>query len=171
MVKAQGWNEAEDCPVTAGEEELKGALWLYSKDLAMTKMFDFSKMENTPPKQDLQNPGQRPSKNPAETDPPSNPQKLAYKDTLSLADQLAYYNANGTPHKPSGHENISFWEDTTMSSSFEDDDLSSKLDETGAKTVWDDNAKVEESSIVSNKTLVSKRLAGLIAHAKHYANE
>jgi hypothetical protein len=140
-------------------------------DLAMTKMFDFSKMENTPLKQDLQNPGQCPSKNPAETDSPANPQKLAYVDALSLEDQSAYYNANGTPRKSLGHENVTFGEDTTMGSGLEDDDLSSKLDETGAENVWDDNATVEESSIISNKTLVSKRSAGSIACAKHYANE
>jgi hypothetical protein len=58
QVKAQGWNEAEDRPVTAAEEELNRALRPYSTDSAMTKMFDFSKMENTPLKQDLQNPGQ-----------------------------------------------------------------------------------------------------------------
>jgi hypothetical protein len=104
-------------------------------------------------------------------DSPANPQKLAYADALSLADQLAYYNANGTPREPLGHENVTFGEDTTMGSGLEDDDLSSKLDETGAENVWDDNATVEESSIISNKTLVSKRSAGLIARAKHYTNE
>jgi hypothetical protein len=52
QVKAQGWNEAEDRPVTAGEEELNRALRPYSTDSAMTKMFDFSKMENTPLKQE-----------------------------------------------------------------------------------------------------------------------
>jgi hypothetical protein len=135
QVKAQGWNEAEDRPVTAGEEELNRALGPYSTDLAMTKMFDFSKMENTPLKQDLQNPGQRPSKNPVETDSPANPQKLAYVDALSLVNQSAYYNANGTPRKPSGRENVTFGEDTTMGSGLEDDDLSSKLDETGAENV------------------------------------
>ncbi len=171
QVKAQAWNEAEDHPVTASEEELNRALRPYYKDLAMTKMFNFSKMENTPLKQDLQNPGQRPTKNPAEMDSLANPQKLAYKDALSLADQSAYYNANRTPRKPSGSENVTFGEDTTMGSSLDDDDLSSKSDETGAETVQDDNATVKESSIVSNKTLVSKRLAGSIARAKHYANE
>ncbi len=104
-------------------------------------------------------------------DSPANSQKLAYKDALSLADQSAYYNANGTPCEPSGHENVTFGEDTTMGSGLDDNNLSSKSDETGAKTVWDDNATVKESSIVSNKTLVSKRLAGSITCAKHYANE
>jgi hypothetical protein len=137
----------------------------------MTKMFDFTKMENTPLKQDLQNPGQRPSKNPAETDSPANPQKLAYVDALSLVDQSAYYNANGTPREPLGHKNVTFGEDMTMGSGLDNDDLSSKSDETGAENVWDDNATVKESSIVSNKTLVSKRLAGSITHAKHYTNE
>jgi hypothetical protein len=160
QVKAQGWNEAEDHPVTAREEELNRALWPYSTDLAMTKMFDFSKMENTPLKQDLQNPGQHPSKNPVETDSLANPQKLAYTDVLSLADQLVYYNVNGTPCEPSGHENVTFGEDTTMGSGLEDDNLSSKSDDTGAENVWDDDATVKESSIISNKTLVSKRLAG-----------
>jgi hypothetical protein len=76
QVKAQGWNEEEDRPVTAGEEELNRALRPYSKDSAMSKMFDFSKMEDTPLKQDLQNPGQRPAKNSADKDSPANPKNL-----------------------------------------------------------------------------------------------
>jgi hypothetical protein len=59
QVKAQGWNEEEDRPVTAGEEELNWALRPYSKDSAMSKMFDFSKMEDTPLKQDLRRRQQR----------------------------------------------------------------------------------------------------------------
>ena len=170
QVKAQGWNEAEDRPVTAGEEELNRALRPYAKDSAMTKMFDFSKMENTPLKQDLQNPGQRPARNLTGTDSPVNPQKLAYQDALSMADQSAYYNANGTPREPSGRENVTFGEDTTMGSGLQDDDLSIKSDEAEAVTVLNDNETTEESSVVSNKTSISKRSAGSIARSKHYAN-
>jgi hypothetical protein len=44
-VKAQGWNEIEDRPVTAGEEALDQVLKPYAKDSKMNAMFDFSKME------------------------------------------------------------------------------------------------------------------------------
>jgi hypothetical protein len=56
QVKDQGWNEEEDRPVTAGEEGLNQVLKPYAKDSPMTKMFDFSKMDDTPLKKDLQNP-------------------------------------------------------------------------------------------------------------------
>ena len=170
QVKAQGWNEEEDRPVTAGEEELNRALRPYDKDSAMTKMFDFSKMDDTPLKQDLQNPGQRPAKNSASKDSPANPQKLAFKDALSLADQSAYYNVNGTPREPSGRANVTFGDETTMGSGLDDDEFSIKSDEEAAKTVLEEDETVEETSVVSNKTSVSKRSAGSLAREKHYTN-
>ena len=169
QIKAQGWNEEEDRPVTAGEEELNRALRPYSKDSAMAKMFDFSKMEDTPLKQDLQNPGQRPAKNSAGKDSPANPQKLAFKDALSVADQSAYYNANGTPREPSGQAQVTFGDETTMGSGLDDND-SIKSDEEAAVTVLEEDASVEEASFVSNRTSVSKRSAGSIARERHYSN-
>jgi hypothetical protein len=169
QVKAQGWNEEEDRPVTAGEEELNRALRPYSKDSAMSKMFDFSKMEDTPLKQDLQNPGQRPAKNSADKDSPANPQKLAFKDALSLADQSAYYNANGTPREPSGQAQVTFGDETTMGSGRDDND-SIKSDEEASATVLEEDASVEEASVISNRTSVSKRSAGSIARERHYSN-
>jgi hypothetical protein len=169
QIKAQGWNEEEDRPVTAGEEELNRALRPYSKDSAMSKMFDFSKMEDTPLKQDLQNPGQRPAKNSADKDSPANPQKLAFKDAFSLAEQSAYYNANGTPREPSGQAQVTFGDETTMGSGWDDND-SIKSDEEASATVLEEDAAVEEASVISNRTSVSKRSAGSIARERHYSN-
>jgi hypothetical protein len=44
-VKLQGWNEKEDCPITAGEEALDKVLKPYTEDSRMNMMFDFSNME------------------------------------------------------------------------------------------------------------------------------
>jgi hypothetical protein len=170
QVKAQGWNEEEDRPVTAGEEELNQALRPYSKDSAMTKMFDFSKMEDTPLKQDLQNPGQCPAKNSAGKDSTANPQKLAFKDALSLADQSAYYNANGTPREPSGQAQVTFGDETTMGTGLDDDD-SIKSDEEASQTVLAEDKLVEVTSVVSNRTSVSKKSAGSIARERNFSKE
>jgi hypothetical protein len=170
QVKAQGWNEEEDRLVTAREEKLNQALRPYSKDSAMTKMFDFSKTEDTPLKQDLQIPGQRPAKNSAGKDSTANPQKLAFKDALSLADQSVYYNANGTPRKPSGQAQVTFGDKTTMGTGLDNDD-SIKSDEEASQTVLAEDESVEVTSVVSNRTSVSKRSASLIAREKHFSKE
>jgi hypothetical protein len=96
QVKAQGWNEEEDHPVIAGEEELNYVLKCYADNLAMNKMFDFSKMDNTPLKKDLYWEGGCPDKS-SQVEAPTSPQKLAHQEALSLADQSEYYNKDGTP--------------------------------------------------------------------------
>jgi hypothetical protein len=53
-VKTQGWNEKEDCPVTAGEEALDRVVKPYAKDLRMNMMFDFSNMEASMVQDDIQ---------------------------------------------------------------------------------------------------------------------
>jgi hypothetical protein len=44
-VKAQGWNEVEDHPVTAGEEARDQVFKPYAKDSKINAVFDFSKMK------------------------------------------------------------------------------------------------------------------------------
>jgi hypothetical protein len=136
----------------------------------MMKMFDFSKMEDTPLKQDLQNPGQRPAKNSAGKDSTANPQKLAFKDALSLADQSAYYNANGTPREPSGQAQVTFGDETTMGTGLDDND-SIKSDEEASQTGLAEDESVEVTSVVSNRTSVLKRSAGSIARERHFSKE
>jgi hypothetical protein len=53
-VKALGWNEIEDRLVTVGEEALNQVLKPYTKDSKMNAMFDFSKMEASVVKDDIQ---------------------------------------------------------------------------------------------------------------------
>jgi hypothetical protein len=126
-------------------------------------------MEDTPIKQDLQSPGQHPAKNSADKDSPANPQKLTFKDALSLADQSAYYNANGTPRELLGQAQVTFGDETTMGLG-QDDNNSIKSDEEASATVLEEDASVEEASVVSNRTSVSKRSAGSIARERHYSN-
>jgi hypothetical protein len=49
QVRAKGWNEEGNCPVTAGEEELNYVLKPCAEDSAMNKMFNFSKMDTQYP--------------------------------------------------------------------------------------------------------------------------
>jgi hypothetical protein len=169
QVKAQGWNEEEDCPVTAGEEDLNQVLKLYAMDSLMTKMFDFSKMDDTPLKKDLQNPGGCPKKALA-VSPDKNAQKQAFQDALSIADQLEYYDTDGTAQEPLGKANITFSNKTTMGSSLDDDDYSIQSNKQVVETVLDDykaaKGMVEEASIALNKTSASRRLAGSLATEK-----
>jgi hypothetical protein len=53
-VKLQGWNEKEDCPITAGEEALDKVLKPYAEDSRMNMMFDFSNMEASEIQDDIQ---------------------------------------------------------------------------------------------------------------------
>ncbi len=172
QVKAQGWNEEEDCPVTAGEEGLNRVLKPYAKDSPMTKMFDFSKMDDTPLKKDLQNPGGRPAKESAEVSPDINPQKLAFKDALSLADQSAFYYADGSPREPSGQANVTFGDNTTVGTGLEGDEFTIQSDEQMAETVLEDaspeDSVIGEVSVASNKTSASRRSAGSLAREKRH---
>jgi hypothetical protein len=54
VVKALSWNEAEDHPVTAGEEALDQLLKPHAKDSKVNAMFNFSKMEASAIKDDIQ---------------------------------------------------------------------------------------------------------------------
>jgi hypothetical protein len=53
QVKAQGWNNKEDRPVTTGEERLDAALRDYDEDSPMNVIFDFSQMEKSDGNADL----------------------------------------------------------------------------------------------------------------------
>jgi hypothetical protein len=54
VVKSQGWNEKEDCPITAGEEALDKVLKPYAEDSRMNMMFDFSNMEASEVRDNIQ---------------------------------------------------------------------------------------------------------------------
>jgi hypothetical protein len=62
VVKSQGWNEKEDCPVTAGEEALDKVLKPYMEDSRMNMMFDFSNMEASEVRDDIQHQSLHPKK-------------------------------------------------------------------------------------------------------------
>ena len=105
-VQKQGWNEAEDRPVTSGELQLDDTLKPYAENSNMSKMFkfDFSGMEDTPLKDDLQN-SDRPEKymTPGDKDKETGdssdlaPQKLSYKDAFSVQSKVsAFVNPDGT---------------------------------------------------------------------------
>lgn len=186
QVKAQGWNEEEDRPVTAGEEALDYALKPYAKNSVMNKMFDFSKMDDTPLKQDLQNPGGRPLRNDDKqaTDRPPDLQRIAYRDALSLASQAQseYYNPDGTPRATTQRAKVSFGDDTTLGSGIgEEDDMFSintneHLADNATEMDVDDNASADGllgsgASASSNKTSVSQRSAGSLAREQDFASE
>jgi hypothetical protein len=61
-VKLQGWNEKEDRPVTAREEALDKVLKPYAEDSRMNMMFDFSNMEDSKVRDDIQQQSLRPEK-------------------------------------------------------------------------------------------------------------
>jgi hypothetical protein len=56
-----------------------------------------------------------------------------------------------------------------MGSGWDDNDLI-KSDEEASATVIEEDASVEEASVISNRTSVSKRSAGSIARERHYSN-
>jgi hypothetical protein len=186
QVKAQGWNEEEDRPVTAGEEALDYALKPYADNSVMYKMFDFSKMDDTPLKQDLQNLGGRPNRNGDQqaADLPPDPQRLAYRDAFSLASQAQseYYNPDGTPRETTQRAKVSFGDDTTLGSGIgEDEDMlaintNEHLTDEATDMEVDDNANADcipgsGESATSNKTSASKRSAGSLAREQVFANE
>jgi hypothetical protein len=91
-IQKQEWNDAKDCPVTPGEVQLNDTLKPYNKDSNMLKLFkfDFSEMEDTPLKDNLQQ-GARPDKDaaPGKEDTTGDllalpPTKLSYRDALSV---------------------------------------------------------------------------------------
>lgn len=175
QVKDQGWNEEEDRPVTAGEEGLNRVLKPYAKDSPMTKMFDFSKMDDTPLKKDLQNPGGRPAKDSTDVSPNINPQKLAFQDALSLADRSAFYHADGSPREPSGQAHVTFGENTTVGTGLDGDDGTILSDEEMDETVLEEDPPAAsvtgEESVVSNMTSASRRSAGSRAREKRHQDE
>jgi hypothetical protein len=170
-VRSQGWNEVEDRPVTAGEEQLDSALKPYAKDSAMLKMFDFSKMDETPLKKDLQNPGLRPAKDNqgSNVDSPLDTQALANKEAFSLhsADQSKYYEKDGTPRPVNPNRAVTFGDNTTLGSGAvnEDDDFSIRTNEQSDFNMFD------ADSVVTNKTTTSARTTGSLARERFYQQD
>jgi hypothetical protein len=149
-------------------------------------MFDFSKMDDTPLKQDLQNLGGRPNRNGDQqaADLPPDPQRLAYRDAFSLASQAQseYYNPDGTPRETTQRAKVSFGDDTTLGSGIgEDEDMlaintNEHLTDEATDMEVDDNANADcipgsGESATSNKTSASKRSAGSLAREQVFANE
>jgi hypothetical protein len=132
MVKAQGWNKVEDCPVTVGKETLDQVLKPYVKDSKMNAMFDFSQMEASEVRDDIQqqqshHPQKQATLNsPLGMDKPvgnspatdvhqavvpvsAKQKKKANRDTFSLGSSKAqsqYYHTDGHPCKLSNQQEV-----------------------------------------------------------------
>jgi hypothetical protein len=87
VVKSQGWNEKEDCPVTAGEEALDKVLKPYMEDSRMNMMFDFSNMEASEVRDDIQHQSLHPKKNGKPNNCPHDNMQLASATKLQPAVQ------------------------------------------------------------------------------------
>jgi hypothetical protein len=150
-VKLQGWNEKEDRPITAGEEALDKVLKPYAEDSRMTIMFDFSNMEDSKVRDDIQQQSLHPEKNGKPSDRPpddmqqataTKPQPAAqvsaeqrkqdHHEALSVGSskaQSVYYHRDGRPRESSNRQEVHWGDNSTLQTGAPDDDLSIKTDE------------------------------------------
>ena len=151
LVKSQGWNDNIDHPVMAGEEQLDAALKPFAEDSNMLKMFDFSKMDDTPLKVALQNSGHGPVKdNPGNDNPlPLDLQALANCNAFSLAswDQMPYYQKDSTPRPV----RVSFGDETTLGLDADVDDFMIRSDK-DFPVEQAEEASISEKMTASNWT-------------------
>jgi hypothetical protein len=123
-IRKQGWNESEDRPVTSGELQLDDTLKPYSETSNMRKLFkfDFSEMDDTPLKEDLQQ-SSKPDKDGVPKDkhksmresPGLPPKQLLYKDAFSVQSKVsAFVNPDGTRWVASATQRESYGDDTTQ---------------------------------------------------------
>jgi hypothetical protein len=178
-VRKQGWNEAEDRPVTAGEVLLDATMKPYDKKSNMLKLFDFSAMEETPLKDDLQQ-NTRPAKNDAAApndtatgdSPALPPRQLTYRDAFSVQSKVsAFVNPDGTKRVASATQRESYGnDDTTLGSNPRGDETIATEEEKADGVEGTDNDELMEevtiNSTQTNRTSKSFRSAGSLARER-----
>jgi hypothetical protein len=178
-VRKQGWNEAEDRPVTAGEVLLDATMKPYDEKSNMLKLFDFSAMEETPLKDDLQQ-NTRPAKNDAAApndtatgdSPALPPRQLTYRDAFLVQSKVsAFVNPDGTKRVASATQRESYGnDDTTLGSNPRGDETIATEDEKADGVEGTDNDELMEevtiNSTQTNRTSKSFRSARSLARER-----
>jgi hypothetical protein len=196
-VKAQGWNEIEDRPVTAGEEALDQVLKPYVKDSKMNAMFDFSKMEASAVKDDIQQQQSgRPQKQGASNSPlgmdkpaanflasdehqaavlvSAEEKEKAHRDAFSLGSSKAqsqYYHTDGRPRQPSNQPEVHWGDDSTHVTGNSANDLgsiNSLIDDSPNELVMEDTVEVFADDAASLLTSATQQS---IARKKKFQEE
>ena len=180
-IRKQGWNESEDRPVTSGELQLDDTLKPYAETSNMRKLFkfDFSEMDDTPLKEDLQQ-SSRPDKDGVPKDkhkstresPGLPPKQLSYKDAFSVQSKVsAFVNPDGTRWVASATQRESYGDDTTQGSDPGDDRITIDTKEfnTAGAGVTNPDAEMDDATINSaqmTRTSRSLRSARSLAREK-----
>jgi hypothetical protein len=192
-VKAQGWNEVEDCPVTVGKEALDQVLKPYANDSKMNAMFDFSKMEASAVKYDIQQQqSHHPQKqgtynSPLGTDKPvgnlhatdthlaavpvsTEQKKKAHCNALSLGSSKAqsqYYHMDGRPRDLSNQQEVSLSMHVTGNRADDLSSIDSLIDNSPKELVMEDTLDVlEDDAADSAASLLTSTMQQSIARKK-----